>query len=58
MIEEEEDVLDCIILSAVRASDQSLIISHIVELFSSMFGAKQEGGLSVSPSLWDKCNMI
>ena len=47
-----------LLINGVRSSDQSLILSHVVEFFSSLLGAKQEGGLSISPFLWDNCNMI
>ena len=55
---EEEYVLDSLIINGARILDQSLIISHVVELFPSLLGAKHEGGLSISPYLWVNCNMI
>jgi hypothetical protein len=50
--------IDSLIINGVRTSDQSLIISHVVDFFSSLLGAKQESGLTISPSMWDSPCMI
>ena len=37
----------------MRSSDQSVILSHVVDFFSSLLGAKPPSGFPISPTLWD-----
>ena len=36
----------------MRSTDQSVIMAHVVDFFSSLLGAKPPSGLSISPHLW------
>ena len=50
--------INSLIINGVRTLDQSLILSHVVEFFSTLLGAKPPSGLFISPSLWDLSSRV
>ena len=44
--------INSLMINGVRSSDQSVILAHVVDFFSSLLGAKPQPGLSISPHLW------
>ncbi|KAE8784461.1 hypothetical protein D1007_41894 [Hordeum vulgare] len=45
--------VDSLIINGVKVSDQSQIMAHVVDFFSSLYAVRPESGLSISHSLWD-----
>ena len=44
--------INSLMINGLRSSDQSVILAHVVDFFSSLLGAKPQSGLSISPHLW------
>ena len=45
--------INSLLINGVRSSEQSVIMAHVVDFFSSLLGAKPPSGFSISPSLWN-----
>ena len=50
--------IDSLLINGIKTSDQSQILAHVVEFFSSLLAAKPESGLLVASSLWDTPSRI
>ena len=44
--------INSLLINGMRSTDQSVIMAHVVDFFSSLLGAKPPSGLSISPHLW------
>lgn len=45
--------IDILLINGVSVFDQAQILSHVVDLFSSLLSTKPASGLSISSSPWD-----
>lgn len=50
--------IDSLLINGVRISYQNLIMSHVVEFFSSFLSAKLDSGFKIAPSFWNDHDKI